>query len=122
MTDLYPDRVTSSLWYLPGDMICILQDHNNYSEETRVNHAKELLRHLLHWEDERWPQDFLDGLRTTDQAPLANFLAQGYKQVVQEESERKERFQQRKLRQLPVPKPKHKKVCFMTCCAQRTRN
>ena len=121
--DLYPDRLTSSLSYLPAHMCSILQDDKTYSGETRVNHAEKLLRYLLCWDDERWPQDFVEGLRSTDQAPLANSLAQGYQQVLQEESVRRDRFtMQRKLRQLPVTKPKHKKVCFMTCCTQHTSN
>ena len=121
-TDLCSDELTSSLLYLPGPLCSILQDHNEYSAKTRVDNAELLLKHLLQWEDERWPQDFLEGLRTTHQAPLANYLAQGYQQVIQEESVRKDRFKQRKLRHLPFTKHKHKKVCFMTCCAQHTSN
>ena len=44
--DLCPDRVTSSLSYLPTHMCSILQDDNSYSGETLVNHAEKLHRHL----------------------------------------------------------------------------
>ena len=116
-TDLCSDELTSSLLYLPGPLCSILQDHNEYSAKTRVENAELLLRYLLHLEDERWPKDFLDGLRTTDQAPLANSLAQIYQQVVQEEGKRRDRFtKQRKSRQRPFTKSKDEKVCFMTCC------
>ena len=113
--DLVPVGLPSFLNYLPMDECMILQDHSNFSGIPRLENAERLLKYLLHWQDERWPDDFQKGLRETGQEPLANALQVEYEQVLKEEQDREQKFSKSRRRQREFIKPKQKKeeVCII---------
>ena len=106
---LNPELLTdASLYFLPQEISRTLQNPRDQSGETRVEHSKMLLEYLLRC-DQSWPDAFIDGLRQSDQAPLANTLEKDYTLVVQMEKDRRDRFEKRGLAPR-VQKMKHTEV------------